>query len=151
MISARAISVILRSCDHLVSRLFARLAFLFAACFAACSDGLLDSAAAAPLPSQSDEGNVGRITGRQGDPPDLQPSLGQPLTPVGQAQPGPSSKVEETAKKKVNHRDHGTVTKPTFFALVEQTSSWMFPGTGAAWGPVQGLVPPSWALVSLAT
>ena len=48
--------------------------------------------------------------------------------------PGTRSKVEEAAKKKGKPSMYGTVTKPGYFAMVEQTSAWIFPHTGAAWG-----------------
>jgi len=61
-------------------------------------------------------------------------AVAQASTPAIQEQPGPRSKVEETASKKGKPSVYGTVTKPGFFAIVEQASAWVFPRTGAAWG-----------------
>ena len=64
-----------------------------------------------------------------------QPLLAQAASPADQEQPpGPLNKVEVTAKKKGRPSIYGTVTKPGFFALVEQTTNWTFQGTGSAWG-----------------
>jgi len=65
----------------------------------------------------------------------VQPLLAQAASPAAQEQPsGPPNKVAETAKKKGQPSLYGTVTKPGFFALVEQTTNWTFQGTGSAWG-----------------
>ncbi len=63
-----------------------------------------------------------------------QPSLAQAPAPTAQEQPNTHNKVEEAAKKKGKPSVYGMATKPGFYALVEQTSSWVFPRTGAAWG-----------------
>ena len=67
-----------------------------------------------------------------------QPLLAQAPAPTAQEQPNTHNKVEEAAKKKGKPSVYGTVTKPGFFALVEQTSAWVFNGTGAAWGTGAG-------------
>ncbi len=48
--------------------------------------------------------------------------------------PGSIGKVEATARKKGQPSIYGMATKPGFYTLVEQTSTWVFPRTGAAWG-----------------
>lgn len=96
---------------------------------------LLDAAASSPLLAQPTPINVtASSSARQAEQPDPRPTLVQASTRAVQEQPGPRSKVEEAAQKKVNSRVYGTPTKPGFFALVEQLSAWNFPGTGAAWG-----------------
>ena len=58
---------------------------------------------------------------------------------VAKSEPsGPPSKTEQAATKKGQPSWFGSVTKPGFFAIVEQTSAWNFPGTGSSWGTGAG-------------
>jgi hypothetical protein len=102
--------------------------------WAVISAALLGFAAPDSLLAQPAAANLDTPSARQGEQENPQPVLAQVTTPAVQEQPGTRSKVEEAANKKGKPSVYGTVTKPGFFALVEQTSSWVFPRTGAAWG-----------------
>jgi len=58
--------------------------------------------------------------------------LAQAPDSTAQEQPKTHHKVEEAAKTKGKPSVYGMVTNPDFIALVEQTSAWIFKGTGAA-------------------
>ena len=70
--------------------------------------------------------------------PPMAPVSLQPSIPAKSEPSGPPSKVEEAATKKGQPSWFGSVTKPGFFAIVEQTSAWNFPGTGSSWGTGAG-------------
>lgn len=110
-----------------------RFSFIIAA-----SSALLPLALSYPLQAQPTTGHEAACYTCQAEQPDPRPALAQASTPTVQEQPGPRSKVEETAKKKGQPSVYGTVTKPGFFAIVEQTSGWNFPSTGASWGTGSG-------------
>ena len=118
----------------LVSRLRVGLVFAPGLGVALVSAVLLEAAAprrllAQPVVAKVD--NTPAVSTEQGI---RQPSFAQSPTPTAQEQPTADNKIEETAKKKGKPSVYGTVTKPGFFALVEQSSAWIFPRTGAAWG-----------------
>ncbi len=109
----------------------------------ACSVGLstsvaLASAPWAPLQAKPAEQNSAPAPSILVDKVDsqssLEPTLAHAASPAIQERPGTHDKVEETAKKKGKPSIYGVVTKPGFFAIVEQTTAWDFPRTGAAWG-----------------
>ena len=70
----------------------------------------------------------------------------QPTTPalpqasvVAKSEPaGSPSKTEAAATKKGQPSWYGSVTKPGFFTIIEQSSAWNFPGTGSSWGTGAG-------------
>lgn len=115
-------------------RVLARLSVSSAWGFAVVSAVLLNAAVPGSLMAQPNTVKADPSPTGQPGQVDLQSSVAQASTPAVQEQPGPRNKVEETAKKKGKPSVYGTVTKPGFFALVEQTSAWVFPRTGAAWG-----------------
>jgi len=115
-------------------RVLARLTVSSAWGFAVVSAVLLNAAVPGSLLAQPNTVKADPSPTGQPGQVDLQSSVGQASTPAVQEQPGPRNKVEETAKKKGKPSMYGIVTKPGFFALVEQTSSWVFPRPGAAWG-----------------
>lgn len=102
--------------------------------FAAICAVLLDAAVPASLLAQPTTVRVDASSSGQPDQVDPQSAVAQASAPAVLEQPGPRSKVEEKANRKGKPSVYGTVTKTGFFALVEQTSSWVFPRTGAAWG-----------------
>jgi len=117
----------------------------------ACSVGLstsvaLASALWAPLQAKPAEQNSAgassvlfdKVDSQSSVQSSLEPTLAQAATPTVQERPGTHSKIEETAKKKGKPSIYGTVTKPGFFAVVEQTTAWNFPRAGAAWGTGAG-------------
>jgi hypothetical protein len=114
--------------------MLARLVFRSRWGWAVISAALFDFAASGSLLAQPAAVNLDNPSARQGVQVDPQPVLAQATTPAVQEQPGGRSKVEEAANKKGKPSVYGTVTKPGFFALVEQSSAWIFPRTGAAWG-----------------
>jgi len=66
------------------------------------------------------------------------PTLLQSST-IAKSEPSvPPSKTEKAATKKGQPSWFGLVAKPGFFAIVEQTSGWNFPGTGSSWGAGAG-------------
>ena len=101
-------------------------------CWAAISAGLLDVAVPGSLLAQPTSVMVQPSSAGQPDQVVSHSTVAQAFTPAVQQQPGSRSKVEETAKKKGKPSAYGTVTKPGFFALVEHSSAWIFPRTGAA-------------------
>ena len=51
---------------------------------------------------------------------------------------GSPSKTEAAATKKDQPSWYGSLAKPGFFAIVDQSSAWNFPGTGSSWGTGAG-------------
>lgn len=58
-------------------------------------------------------------------------------TPV--ERPAASGKAAEEAKRNGRSPLYGLATKPGFYAVVEQTTAWAFPATGARWGTGAGI------------
>jgi hypothetical protein len=58
-------------------------------------------------------------------------------TPV-EERPAASGKAAEEAKRRGRSPLYGLATKPGFYAVVEQTTAWAFPATGAHWGTGAG-------------
>jgi hypothetical protein len=102
--------------------------------FAVISAALLHAAVPGSLLAQPTTVKVDSSSTGEPGQVDPQSAVAQASTPTIQERPGINSKVEEAAKKKGKPSVFGTVTKPGFFALVEQSSAWIFPRTGAAWG-----------------
>jgi len=95
--------------------------------------GLVTLSFVAPssLLAQPNSENVDNISAQHREQIDSQLVVAQASSDQAQ---GARSKVEEVAEKKEKPSAYQTVGKPDLFVLLEQATTWTFPGTGAAWG-----------------